>query len=103
MSAEAAFKKRGRTFTGEVIRHRMNKTVVVMMERTFLHPTYKKVVRKITKVKAHDEHNQCHVGDTVKIIESRPISKEKHWRVIEIIKRAKEVAPSELEHPAALS
>ncbi|MBI3810771.1 MAG: 30S ribosomal protein S17 [Nitrospirae bacterium] len=103
MSAEAGIKKRRRTFIGEVISHRMNKTVVVIIERVFLHPTYKKVVRKTTKLKAHDEQNECKVGDTVKILESRPISKEKHWRVIEIIQRSQGVAPSEIQNPAALS
>ena len=103
MSAETANRKQGRTFIGEIIRHRMDKTVVVVIERIFLHPTYKKVVRKITKVKAHDERNECHVGDTVKILESRPISKDKHWRVIEILQRSKGESILEKQDPAALS
>ena len=103
MSAEAGPKKRRRTFIGEVISHRMNKTVVVMIERVFLHPTYKKVVRKTTKLKAHDEQNECQIGDTVKILESRPISKEKHWRVIEIVQRSQGISSAEVQNPAALS
>jgi small subunit ribosomal protein S17 len=103
MSAEAGPKKRRRMFIGEVVSHRMNKTVVVMIERVFLHPTYKKVVRKTTKLKAHDEQDECKVGDTVRILESRPISKEKHWRVIEIIQRSQGVPSPEMQNPAALS
>ncbi|MBI3610633.1 MAG: 30S ribosomal protein S17 [Nitrospirae bacterium] len=103
MSAEAVYKKRRRTFIGEVISRRMNKTVVVNIERVFLHPTYKKVVRKTTRLKAHDEKNECQVGDTVKILESRPISKEKHWRVIEVLKRSQGIITSEMQSPAALS
>jgi small subunit ribosomal protein S17 len=74
-----------------------------MIERVFLHPTYKKVVRKTTKLKAHDEQNECQVGDTVKILESRPISKEKHWRVVEIVQRSKGISPADVQNPAALS
>ncbi|MEK6683636.1 MAG: 30S ribosomal protein S17 [Nitrospirota bacterium] len=103
MSAEAGIRKRRRTFIGEVLSHRMNKTVVVIIERVFLHPTYKKVVRKTTKLKAHDEQNECKVGDRVRILESRPISKEKHWRVIEIVQRYRGGSPSEIQNPAALS
>lgn len=103
MAAEAGNMKTRRMFVGEVDSNRMNKTVVVVIERIFLHPTYKKVVRKITKVKAHDEENQCQIGDTVKILESRPISKEKHWRVVEIIGRTKGLSKDREEKPAALS
>ena len=103
MAAEARITGRRRSFIGEVVSDRMNKTVVVIVERIFLHPTYKKVVRKITKVKAHDEKNECRFGDTVRILESRPISKNKHWRVIEILGRAKGVSGGELQKPAALS
>jgi len=103
MSAEAGLQNRRRTFIAEVIRNPINKTVVVVIERVFLHPTYKKVVRKTTKLKAHDERNECKQGDTVRILESRPISKEKHWRVIEIIQRYQGLAPSETQNPPALS
>jgi small subunit ribosomal protein S17 len=103
MSAEAGLQKRRRTFIGEVVRQPINKTVVVIIERVFLHPTYKKVVRKTTKLKAHDERNECNLGDTVRILESRPISKEKHWRVVEIIQRSQGLPATEAQNPAALS
>jgi small subunit ribosomal protein S17 len=70
-------------YTGKVISNRMNKTVVVAVTRLFQHPRYKKTVKRITKFKAHDEHNKYNIGDTVKIIETRPLSKEKRWKIIE--------------------
>lgn len=103
MTAEARITGRRRSFIGEVVSDRMNKTVVVIVERIFLHPTYKKVVRKITKLKAHDEKNECRLGDTVKILESRPISKSKHWRVIEILGRTKGISGEDSQKPVALS
>jgi small subunit ribosomal protein S17 len=63
----------------------MDKTVVVAVTRTFQHPLYKKTVKKITKFKAHDEANKCKMGDTVEIIESRPLSKDKRWEVIKVM------------------
>ncbi len=75
---------------GEVSSDKMDKTVVVMVERRRRHPIYRKVVRTIRRFKAHDETNACHVGDIVRIEESRPLSKEKHWVVTEIIERASE-------------
>jgi len=72
---------------GEVISDKMDKTVVVAVRREFIHPLYGKRIRKIKKVKAHDEKNRCQVGDVVKIVETRPLSREKHWRVTEIVKR----------------
>ncbi len=77
-----------KTLTGVVSSDKMDKTVVVMVNRLVLHPVYKKYVRKRTKVKAHDEKNQCHIGDKVLLIETRPLSREKRWRVKEIIERA---------------
>ncbi|HEY5649406.1 MAG TPA: 30S ribosomal protein S17 [Nitrospiria bacterium] len=103
MAAEARITGRRRSFIGEVVSDRMDKTVVVIVERIFMHPTYKKVVRKITKVKAHDEKNECQLGDTVKILESRPISKNKHWRVIEVLGQTKGVSGGNVQKPAALS
>ncbi len=103
MAAEAGNIKTRRMFVGEVDSNRMNKTVVVVIERIFLHPTYKKVVRKITKVKAHDEKNECQIGDTVKILESRPISKDKHWRVVEIVGKSPGLSKNQAQKPAALS
>jgi len=75
-------------YTGKVVSDKMDKTVVVAVTSLFQHPVYKKTVKKITKFKAHDEDNRCHLGDTVSIIESRPMSKEKRWTVLEIIDKA---------------
>lgn len=77
-----------KTLTGVVSSDKMDKTVVVMVNRLVLHPVYKKYIRKRTKVKANDAKNECHVGDKVLLIETRPLSKEKHWRVKEILERA---------------
>ncbi len=77
-----------KTLIGVVTSDKMDKTVVVVVNRLVLHPVYKKYVRKRTKVKAHDEKNECHIGDKVLLIESRPLSKEKRWRVKEIVERA---------------
>jgi len=73
---------------GVVASDKMDKTVVVIVNRLVLHPVYKKYIRKRTKVKAHDEKNECHNGDKVLLIETRPLSKEKRWRVKEILERA---------------
>lgn len=70
-------------YTGKVTSNKMDKTVVVAVTRLFQHPVYKKTVKRVTKFKAHDEQNKCNIGDTVKIIEIRPISKEKRWAVID--------------------
>ena len=72
---------------GNVIGNKMNKTVVVAVERSVIHPVYKKVLRRVTKLKAHDEGNVCKVGDRVKLIETRPISKDKNWRVVQIMQK----------------
>ncbi len=74
--------------TGRVVSDKMDKTVVVKVNRLVLHPVYKKYIRKRTVVKAHDEKNECRVGDKVLLIETRPLSKEKRWRVKEILERA---------------
>jgi small subunit ribosomal protein S17 len=74
--------------TGLVVSDRMQKTVVVSVERMVMHPRYKKVLKRRTKVKAHDESNQCHVGDRVLIVECRPLSRDKRWRVSKVIERA---------------
>jgi len=78
-------------FQGVVVSDRMDKTVVVMVEQTVLHPLYKKYIRRKKKYMAHDEENQCRVGDRVEIIESRPLSKHKRWRVRRILERAKKL------------
>jgi len=77
-----------KTLVGVVSSGKMEKTVVVMVNRLVLQPTYKKYIRKRTKVKAHDEKKECHMGDKVLLIETRPLSKEKRWRVKEILERA---------------
>ncbi|MGH7827407.1 MAG: 30S ribosomal protein S17 [Candidatus Binatia bacterium] len=81
---------------GVVISDRMQKTVVVSVERTVMHPKYKKYLRRRTKVKAHDENNQCRVGDWVMIVECRPLSRSKRWRVSKVLEqaRAKDVETS---------
>lgn len=77
-----------KTLTGVVSSDKMDKTVVIMVNRLVRHPVYKKYIRKRTKVKAHDEKNECHIGDKVLLIETRPLSKEKRWRVKEVLERA---------------
>jgi small subunit ribosomal protein S17 len=77
-----------KTLTGVVSSDKMDKTVVVMVNRLVLQPVYKKYIRKRPQVKAHDEKNECHVGDKVLLVETRPLSKEKRWRVKEILERA---------------
>ena len=67
----------------------MDKTIVVRIDRQVAHPLYRKIVRRSTKLKAHDEENEAHVGDTVRIMETRPLSKTKRWRVVEVMERAK--------------
>ncbi len=74
---------------GKVVSDKMQKTVVVAIERLIQHPLYKKGIKRTIKFKAHDENNDAHIGDTVKIVQTRPLSKEKCWRVVEIIERAK--------------
>jgi small subunit ribosomal protein S17 len=77
-----------KTLVGVVSGDKMDKTVVVAVNRLVLHPVYKKYIRKKKKVRAHDERNDCHVGDKVLLIETRPLSKMKRWRVKEILERA---------------
>ena len=77
-----------KVYTGKVVSNKMEKTVVVAVTRMFQHPVYKKTVKKVTKFKAHDEVNQCKVGDEVKITETRPMSKDKRWLVLEIMEKS---------------
>jgi small subunit ribosomal protein S17 len=81
-----------REWFGNVISNKMNKTVIVAVERSMIHPVYKKVLRRVTKLKAHDEGNMCKVGDRVKLIETRPISKNKNWRVVQIMQKGQSEA-----------
>jgi small subunit ribosomal protein S17 len=75
--------------TGLVVSDRMDKSIVVIVERKVKHPMYGKFVKKTSKFVAHDEKNECNIGDTVRIMETRPLSKSKCWRLVEIIERAK--------------
>jgi len=88
-----------KTRFGRVLSNRMDKTVVVEVEARRQHPRYKKVVRYKTKFKAHDEGNTCGIGDMVRIVETRPLSREKRWRVDEVLTKAEivEVKPEEIE------
>ena len=74
-----------KVYAGKVISNKMDKTVVVAVTRLFQHPVYKKTVKKVSKFKAHDEENRCNIGDDVKITETRPLSKDKRWMVLEIM------------------
>ena len=74
---------------GEVVSNKMNKSITVAVKRKVKHPIYGKFIRKTTKFMAHDEKNECGIGDTVKIMETRPLSKLKRWRVVEVIEKAK--------------
>ena len=74
-----------REWVGKVISDKMDKTVVVAVERFVRHPFYQKVQRRVTKLKAHDGQNVCKIGDRVLLIETRPISKDKHWRVVQVV------------------
>ena len=78
-----------KTVVGRVVSDKMDKTVVVAIEDRVAHPLYKKIVGRTYKLKAHDEENTCGVGDIVKVMETRPLSKDKRWRVVEIVEKAK--------------
>ena len=80
-----AFRK---TRVGQVVSDKMDKTIVVAIEVSVQHKLYKKIVKRTYKLKAHDENNECGIGDTVKVMECRPLSKDKRWRLVEIIKKA---------------
>ena len=75
--------------TGKVTSDKMDKTIVVAIEERVDHPLYNKVVKRTYKLKAHDENNECKIGDTVRVMETRPLSKDKRWRLVEIVERAK--------------
>ena len=78
-----------KTRVGKVVSDKMDKTVVVEIENNVKHPLYKKVIKRTYKLKAHDENNDCNIGDRVKVMETRPLSKDKRWRLVEIIDKAK--------------
>lgn len=91
MSQAEAASERGRrkVRTGVVVSDKMDKTVLVKVDRKMRHPLYKKIVRRSSKLAVHDEGNQARIGDTVRVMETRPISKSKRWRIVEIVERAK--------------
>jgi small subunit ribosomal protein S17 len=74
---------------GKVVSDKMDKTIVVAVENKVRHPLYKKIIKRTYKLKAHDENNECGIGDTVRVMETRPLSKEKRWRLVSIIEKAK--------------
>ena len=78
-----------KTRTGKVVSDKMDKTITVAIENHVKHPLYGKIVKRTYKLKAHDENNECGIGDTVKVMETRPLSKDKRWRVVEIVEKAK--------------
>ena len=75
--------------TGKVVSDKMDKTIVVAVEDHVKHPLYNKIVKRTYKLKAHDENNECNVGDTVRVMETRPLSKDKRWRLVEILEKPK--------------
>ena len=84
--SERAFRK---VRTGMVVSDKMDKTIVVAIEERVKHPLYSKIIKRTYKLKAHDENNECGIGDRVRVMETRPLSKDKRWRLVEIIEKAK--------------
>ena len=78
-----------KTTVGRVVSDKMDKTIVLAIEDSVKHPLYKKVIKRTVPLKAHDENNECRVGDRVRVMETRPLSKDKRWRVVEIVEKAK--------------
>jgi small subunit ribosomal protein S17 len=78
-----------KTRVGKVVSDKMDKTIVVAVEDRVQHPLYKKIIKRTYKLKAHDENNECGIGDRVRVMETRPLSKDKRWRLVEIIEKAK--------------
>ena len=78
-----------KTRVGRVTSDKMDKTIVVAVENNIMHPLYKKIVKKTYKLKAHDENNECGIGDRVRVMETRPLSKDKRWRLVNVIEKAK--------------
>ena len=78
-----------KTRVGKVVSDKMDKTIVVAVEDNYKHPLYGKIMKRTFKLKAHDENNECVIGDTVKVMETRPLSKDKRWRLVEVVEKAK--------------
>ncbi len=91
MAEQTTVEKSARTLAGRVVSDKMDKTITVLIERRVRHPVYGKVVTRSTKIKAHDEGNECRIGDLVSISETRPISRTKAWRLVEVIERAVQI------------
>jgi small subunit ribosomal protein S17 len=89
----ASVEKRTRVVTGTVVSNKMDKTITVLLERRVKHPVYGKYITRSSKIHAHDENNQCNIGDTVTVTETRPISRTKTWRLLEVVNSAAEVQP----------
>ena len=87
----AAAEKRTRTATGKVVSNKMDKTITVLVERRVKHPVYGKYITRSSKIHAHDESNQCGIGDTVTVAETRPLSKSKTWKLLEVVESAERV------------
>lgn len=87
--SEAMERNLRKTRVGKVVSDKMDKTIVVAIEDSVVHPMYGKVIKRTVKFKVHDENNECHIGDKVSIMETRPLSKDKRWRLVEIIEKAK--------------
>ena len=88
-TTETTARNRRKMRVGKVVSDRMDKTIVVSIERLVKHETYGRYVRRRTKFKVHDEKNECHIGDVVRFMETRPLSKDKRWRFVEFVERAK--------------
>ena len=86
---EAKTRALRKTRIGRVVSDKMDKTIVVSIETSVKHPLYKKIIKRTFRLKAHDEDNECTVGDRVRVMETRPLSKEKRWRLVEIVEKAK--------------
>jgi len=87
----SSVEKRTRVVTGRVVSNKMDKTITVLLERRVKHPVYGKYITRSSKIHAHDENNQCNIGDTVTVTETRPISKSKTWKLLEVVISAAEV------------
>jgi small subunit ribosomal protein S17 len=87
----SSVEKRTRVVTGRVVSNKMDKTITVLLERRVKHPVYGKYITRSSKIHAHDENNQCNIGDTVTVTETRPISKSKTWKLLEVVNSAAEV------------
>lgn len=91
--ASVSVEKRTRVVTGTVVSNKMDKTITVLLERRVKHPVYGKYITRSSKIHAHDENNQCNIGDTVTVTETRPISRTKTWKLLEVVNSAAEVQP----------